>query len=38
VIVTGTPGKTLRVDRGDTIGVTIGGDGTLRNTVAGASR
>lgn len=38
VIFTGTPGKTQRVDRGDTIEVTIGGVGTLRNTVAGASR
>jgi 2-keto-4-pentenoate hydratase/2-oxohepta-3-ene-1,7-dioic acid hydratase in catechol pathway len=35
---TGTPGKTQRVGRGDTIEVTIGGVGTLRNTVAGASR
>ena len=38
VIFTGTPGKTQRVDRGDMIEVTIGGVGTLRNTVAGASR
>jgi 2-keto-4-pentenoate hydratase/2-oxohepta-3-ene-1,7-dioic acid hydratase in catechol pathway len=38
VIFTVTPGKIQRVDRGDTIEVTIGGVGTLRNTVAGASR
>jgi 2-keto-4-pentenoate hydratase/2-oxohepta-3-ene-1,7-dioic acid hydratase in catechol pathway len=37
VIFTGTPGKTQRVDRGDTVEVTIGGVGTLRNTVAGAA-
>ncbi|HJZ72389.1 MAG TPA: fumarylacetoacetate hydrolase family protein [Vicinamibacterales bacterium] len=37
VIFTGTPGKTQRVDRGDTVEVTIGGVGTLRNTVARAA-
>jgi 2-keto-4-pentenoate hydratase/2-oxohepta-3-ene-1,7-dioic acid hydratase in catechol pathway len=38
VILTGTPGKTPRVDRGDTIEVTIGGLGRLRNTVTRAWR
>ena len=38
VIVTGTPGTTQRVDRGDTIEVTIGGRGMLRHTVAEAAR
>jgi 2-keto-4-pentenoate hydratase/2-oxohepta-3-ene-1,7-dioic acid hydratase in catechol pathway len=35
VIFTGTPGKTQRIHRGDTIEVTIEGVGTLRNAVAG---
>ncbi len=34
VIFTGTPGKTQRVTKGDTIEVDIEGIGTLRNTVA----
>ena len=34
VIFTGTPGKTQRINRGDTIEVEIEGIGTLRNRVA----
>lgn len=34
VIFTGTPGKTQRIERGDTIEVEIGGIGVLRNRVA----
>jgi 2-keto-4-pentenoate hydratase/2-oxohepta-3-ene-1,7-dioic acid hydratase in catechol pathway len=38
VIFTGTPGKTQRVDRGDTIDVEIEGIGLLRNTIAVGER
>jgi 2-keto-4-pentenoate hydratase/2-oxohepta-3-ene-1,7-dioic acid hydratase in catechol pathway len=38
VIFTGTPGKTQRVSRGDTIDVEIEGIGLLRNTIAVGAR